>query len=71
MVRHQLARFSSVLTVVMVVAALLAVPLAQAPARKAPEHATRAKRLLIANAMVVYGNAKPAFGPMDILSRTT
>ena len=25
------------------------------------------KRLLITNAMVIYGNGKPAFGPMDIL----
>ena len=31
------------------------------------EHARAVKRLLIPNAMVIYGNAKPAFGPMDIL----
>jgi imidazolonepropionase-like amidohydrolase len=30
-------------------------------------HAKAAKRLLIKNAMVIYGNAKPAFGPVDIL----
>jgi len=35
--------------------------------RKAPEHAKPIKRLLIANAMVIYGNAKPPYGPVDIL----
>jgi imidazolonepropionase-like amidohydrolase len=33
----------------------------------APTHAKAVKRLLIRNAMVIYGNAKPAFGPADIL----
>jgi imidazolonepropionase-like amidohydrolase len=33
----------------------------------APAHARAVKRLLIKNAMVIYGNAKPAFGPVDIL----
>ena len=33
----------------------------------APAHAKAVKRLLIRNAMVIYGNAKPAFGPVDIL----
>jgi imidazolonepropionase-like amidohydrolase len=32
-----------------------------------PEHGQRVRRLLIRNAMVIYGNAKPAFGPVDIL----
>ncbi len=32
-----------------------------------PTHAKAVKRLLIRNAMVIYGNAKPAFGPVDIL----
>ena len=36
-------------------------------AGKPPVHAQPVKRLLIRNAMVVYGNAKPAFGPVDIL----
>ncbi len=36
-------------------------------AARAPKHATPARRLLITNAMVIYGNAKPAYGPMDIL----
>ena len=32
-----------------------------------PVHARPVGRLLIRNAMVIYGNAKPAFGPVDIL----
>ncbi len=40
---------------------------ASAPA--APTHAKPVGRLLIKNAMVIYGNAKPAFGPTDILVR--
>jgi imidazolonepropionase-like amidohydrolase len=32
-----------------------------------PAHATAVKRLIIKNAMVIYGNAKPAYGPMDIV----
>ncbi len=40
---------------------------ARAAAPKAV-HAKQVKRLLIANAMVIYGNAKPPFGPVDILS---
>lgn len=35
--------------------------------RSPAEHGKAVKRLLIHNAMVIYGNAKPAFGPMDIL----
>ena len=35
--------------------------------RKAPVHAQAVKRLLITNAMVIYGNGKPPYGPMDIL----
>ncbi len=30
-------------------------------------HATRPKRLVIRNTMVIYGNARPAFGPVDIV----
>jgi len=33
---------------------------------KAPEHAVPVKRLLIRNAMVIYGNAEPPFGPTSI-----
>ena len=32
-----------------------------------PAHAAAAKRLVIKNAMIIYGNAKPPYGPMDIL----
>src|SRR5205814_4150100 len=32
-----------------------------------PAHAKAARRLVIENAMVIYGNAKPPYGPMDIL----
>ena len=35
-------------------------------AAKAPVHAKQVKRLLIRNAMVIYGNARPAFGPTDV-----
>jgi imidazolonepropionase-like amidohydrolase len=38
-----------------------------AVAAQPPVHATPVARLLIKNAMVIYGNAKPAFGPVDIL----
>ena len=40
---------------------------ASAAAPKAPLHAKAVTRLLIRNAMVIYGNAKPAFGPTDIV----
>jgi len=45
-----------------------AAPQAQKPAAavKAPEHAKQYKRLLIRNAMVIYGNAEPPFGPTNI-----
>jgi imidazolonepropionase-like amidohydrolase len=33
-----------------------------------PIHAKAAKRLVIRNAMVIYGNAKPPAGPMDIVA---
>ena len=41
-------------------------PTSQASAGKAPTHATQVKRLLIRNAMVIYGNAEPPFGPTNI-----
>jgi imidazolonepropionase-like amidohydrolase len=40
---------------------------AQAPAARAAAHNGQYTRLLIRNAMVVYGNTKPPYGPMDIL----
>ena len=41
----------------------------QRPAGEAPAslHARTPKRLVIRNAMVIYGNAKPAFGPVDVV----
>lgn len=42
-------------------------PAAQPRAGAAPAHATPVNRLLIRNATVIYGNAKPAFGPTDVL----
>jgi imidazolonepropionase-like amidohydrolase len=38
----------------------------QAQAAQGPVHAKVYKRLLIRNAMVIYGNAEPAFGPTSI-----
>ena len=32
-----------------------------------PLHAKASRRLIIKNAMVIYGNAKPAYGPIDIV----
>ena len=39
----------------------------QAQPSSSPVHGKGVGRLLIRNAMVIYGNAKPAFGPVDIL----
>ena len=58
----------SVITIVL--AAIVTVPVGGQPAQapsKAPVHGKAVTRLLIRNAMVVYGNAKPAYGPVDIL----
>jgi imidazolonepropionase-like amidohydrolase len=57
------------LTLLAIVCAAIALGAqAQRPAaRKGPDHGKASGRLLIQNAMVIYGNAKPAFGPMDIL----
>jgi cytosine/adenosine deaminase-related metal-dependent hydrolase len=65
--RHVVSLVCSVLTLVLWAAS----PGAQAPAPvgvKAPVHARQVKRLLIRNAMVIAGNATPAFGPVDILA---
>jgi imidazolonepropionase-like amidohydrolase len=37
------------------------------PPGRAAQHAKAVRRLLINNAMVIYGNGKPPFGPVDIL----
>ncbi len=45
----------------------LLVPRLDAQASRAPElHARSVRRLLIRNAMVIYGSARPPFGPVDI-----
>ena len=54
------------------VVAIVSAPTAQSPsvvpAAKAPVHAKQVKRLLIRNAMLITGNATPAYGPVDILA---
>ena len=40
---------------------------AQQPPATPPIHAKAAHRLVIKNAMVIYGNAKPPYGPVDIV----
>ncbi len=40
---------------------------ARSPQAGAAAHGKAVRRLLIRNAMVIYGNAKPPFGPADIL----
>lgn len=65
--RHVASLVCSVLPLVL----WAAPPGAQAPAPagvKAPVHAKQVKRLLIRNAMVIAGNATPAFGPVDLLA---
>jgi len=50
------------------IAMIATTALAQKPTSPpGPTHAKAVTRLLIKNAMVIYGNAKPAFGPVDIL----
>ena len=40
---------------------------AQQPTTTPAMHAKAAGRLVITNAMVIYGNAKPPYGPVDIV----
>jgi imidazolonepropionase-like amidohydrolase len=42
-------------------------PAAEQGPSRGPEHAKQYRRLLIRNAMVIYGNAKPPYGPLDIV----
>ena len=55
----------------MIVAAVLAVstvpPSLTAQAGSSPLHARSQRRLLIRNAMVIYGSARPPYGPVDII----
>ena len=45
---------------------LLEAQTASSSTAPAPEHAKPVKRLLIRNAMIIYGNAEPPFGPADV-----
>ncbi len=68
---HLLAAASLVVAIAFIVPALLVADqapaaAAKAAAGKAPVHAKQVKRLLIRNAMVIYGNAEPPFGPTNI-----
>lgn len=57
-----------VLSAVVALALVATVSAQQPPGPpKTAVHGNAARRLLIRNAMVVYGNAKPAFGPTDIV----
>src|SRR5688500_6148994 len=40
---------------------------AAAPPGAPPIHARSSRRLLLRNAMVIYGSARPPFGPVDVL----
>jgi len=60
-------RFAAAVAVCAAATAVLAGSQSGQPPSKAPAHAATVRRLLIRNAMVIYGNAKPAFGPTDIL----
>ncbi len=42
-------------------------PTAQERTDSTPSHAQESRRLWLTDAMVIYGNGKPAFGPVDIL----
>lgn len=66
--RSRTAAWTLALAVVLAAAAPWR-PAAQQPTvtGKVATHAGNYKRLVIKNAMVIYGNAKPAFGPVDIL----
>jgi imidazolonepropionase-like amidohydrolase len=75
MTRARLCRAAGSAALVTALFAALAALGAQSPQAQAPTagaktavHARQVKRLLIKNAMVIYGNAKPPFGPVDILS---
>ena len=51
-----------------VLAALLTLgTAAQQSSSTPPTHAKGVRRLVIQNAMIIYGNAKPPYGPMDVL----
>src|SRR5262249_25141902 len=56
-----------------VAAAAACLPFAASAQQRAPAaapaiHAKPTKTLVVRNAMVIYGNAKPPYGPMDIVA---
>ena len=61
-----LAALATVALAVLGQALLTAQSAAQSAAAQAPEHAKAYKRLLIRNAMIIYGNAEPPFGPANV-----
>ena len=74
LIRRVVACLSHARTAIVLAAFLAAGVAAQQPAgtpaspeARAPSHGKAVPRLLIRNAMVIYGNAKPAFGPTDVL----
>jgi imidazolonepropionase-like amidohydrolase len=67
MIRRMRTSRLALLLFVIIALARQSAPTAQGTATRAPEHARQYRRLLIRNAMVIYGNAKPPYGPMDIV----
>jgi hypothetical protein len=57
---------SLIAALAVVVPGVVAARQAAPSAGKPPAHAAHVKRLLIRNAMVIYGNAEPPFGPVSI-----
>jgi len=68
--RPTLHRFRVATFALLAAAALAPLPALRAqPSPQAPEiHARRGTRLVIRNAMVIYGSARPPYGPVDILA---
>src|SRR5215210_6345912 len=61
---HATIRISGALAL----AALLTFAAAAQPTQTPPPlHAKASRRLVVKNAMVIYGNAKPPYGPVDIV----
>lgn len=66
-IRRTAVSLISLTALVLLAGSILAARQAPAAAPKAPVHGKAPTRLLIRNAMVIYGNGKPAFGPTDVL----
>ncbi len=67
LIRRQFMLLAPLVVLVLAASVSMDAQRGPSPAAPAPTHAQAVKRLLIKNAMVIYGNAKPAFGPVDIL----